>query len=290
MKHVLSTRGINLYAALILCLLLGIPFPGLFAQEPLTLQVYPYEPSTKIMQDFTPLADYLKEALTQNITIRISKDHKEHVSEIGNDRVDIAYLGPATYVEVVEKFGKKPIIARVEMNGSPMLQGVIFTSALSPVTSLKDLKGKSFAFGYRNSTMSHIIPLYMLQKDGVYAEDLSHHAFLSDQYNVVLGVLMGDFDAGAVNAGIFSRYRDRGLRALAWTPKVSEHLFVARSSLPEKGLAELRNAFFNVSNNRNGPSIMSSIRKGITAFVPGSDSDYDDLRNVFQQIKKSSIQ
>jgi phosphonate transport system substrate-binding protein len=188
-------------------------------------------------------------------------------------------------VQLVDRFGKKPIIARIEVKGSPLLQGVIFTAASSSAASLKDLKGKRFAFGYRNSTMSHLVPLYMLQQEGIQVNDFAQYKFLDEQYNVALGVLMGDFDAGAVNANVFNKYKERGLKDLAWSPKVSEHLFIASSTLPVDTTSALRKAFLGVGKDKNAQIVMSSIRKEMTAFVTASDEDYDNLRALLQKIK-----
>ncbi len=204
-------------------------FDSRSAGESLTLQIYPYAPADKILKQFTPLKDYLQQKLNRGIIIKISKDHHDHMEIVGKDRTDIAYLGPVSYVQIVEKYGKKPLLARLEIKGSPMLQGVIFTSETSRAQSLKDLKGRRFAFGYANSTMSHLVPLSMLNEAGIQLTDLAHYKFLSDQYNVALGVLMGDFDVGAVNSSVYLKYKKRGLKELARTPEISEHLFVTRA-------------------------------------------------------------
>jgi len=281
-----NRRDIRIYIctlAILFCFLIA-PFISHGAGESLTLQIYPYAPESNILKQFTPLADYLSQELNKKIIIRISKDHVDHMKTVGNDETDIAYLGPASYVKIVAAYGKKPLIARLEINGSPMLKGVIMTSSSSTVRSLKDLRGKRFAFGYPDSTMSHLIPLYMLQREGIQAEDLARYAFLRDQHNVALGVLMGDFDAGAVNAGVFNKYKSRGLRELARTPEVSEHLFVARDSLPDETIYALRTALLKIKDMKKGEALLSSLKKGMTAFVSASDSDYDNLRKLLQKL------
>jgi len=275
-------------AALILCIFLLIPPAILYsAEKHLMLHIYPYEQAEKILKQFTPLAEYLTGSLDRKVEINISKGQTEHLESIGNDASDIAYLGPVSYVQLVDKFGKKPILARLEIRGSPLLRGVIFTASSSSIQSLKELKGKRFAFGYRNSTMSHIVPFSMLLQEGVSLSDLAEYKFLIDQHNVALGVLMGDFDAGAVNAGIFQSYKSRGLKELARTPAVSEHLFIARSTLPENTVNALRDAFFTVKNAGNAQLILSPIKEGMTAFTSAVDSDYDGLREILQRLKES---
>lgn len=220
------------------------------------------------------------------IVCNISKDYREHIELVGKDKVHIAYVGPASYVEITRKYGEKPILARLEINGTPMFQGVFITRKDSSITTLRDLKGKTFAFGDPESTMSHVVPLYMMNKAGISKEDLANHEFLKSHQNVALGVLMGDFDAGAVKEEIFHQYRDRGLRDVAWTPKISEHLFIAQSSLPEETVNKLRTALLNLKNESNAQSIMSSIKENMTALVSARDEDYDNLRLILTSVEK----
>jgi|SRR3990172_9002711 len=259
-------------------------------QEPLTLEIHPYLPATEIAQRFTPLADYLGSKIGRPVVIKIAKDYDEHIDEIGKDKVDIAYMGPASYVKLVEKYGRKPILARQEINGKPTFKGAIIVVKESPIRGLADLKGKRFAFGDPDSTMSHLVPRYMLWKAGVDIKDLRHHVFLSNHHNVVLGVLSGDFDAGAVKDDVFYEYEKRGIRALVWTPAISEHLFVTRSNLPEKTVKQLRAAFYGLKDDREGAAVMTSIHKNMTGMAPARDEDYDNLRGILRSLKRLGVQ
>jgi phosphonate transport system substrate-binding protein len=109
-----------------LVLLLVVAFSGpSFAAEPLKLGVHPYLPATELVERFTPLAEYLEEKTGRPVEVVISKDYAYHIGLIGKDELDIAYMGPASYVKLVEKYGQKPMLARLEVGGLPMFQGVI---------------------------------------------------------------------------------------------------------------------------------------------------------------------
>jgi phosphonate transport system substrate-binding protein len=137
--------------------------------------------------------------------------------------------------------------------------------------------------------MSHIVPFSMLLDEGISLSDLSQYDFLSDQHNVALGVLMGDFDAGAVNLSIFESYKSRGLKELARTPEVSEHLFVARSTLSKNTINALRKALYAIKDTENAQSILSPIKQGMTALAPADDGDYDNLRDLLRKLKERKL-
>lgn len=138
----------------------------------LTLGVHPYKSVSKLQKYYLPLAAYLSEKLNKKVSLNIAKNYGTHIDLIGRDQLDIAYMGPASYVSLVNKHGKKRLLARQVIKGKPTFKGHILARANSKMSKLSDLKGKAFAFGDPNSTMSHLVPRYMIIKHGVTKEVL----------------------------------------------------------------------------------------------------------------------
>lgn len=285
----MSFRRVSIRLSLLLFLSFFCIVSAANAQAPLTLRVHPYLAASELVKRFVPLADYLSREIGRPVVVSISKNYRDHIDQIGRDKADIAYMGPVPYVRMVEKYGKKPLLARLEINGAPTFRGVIITAKNSSVRSLSDLKGKRFAFGDPNSTMSHIVPRFLMLQAGVTVKDLAGHAFLRNHSNVVLGVLIGDFDAGAVKDEVFYEYEQRGLRAVTWTPPISEHLFVTRRTLPSKTIKALRKALYALEHEKEGKAIMSKIEKNMTGMVPARDEDYDNLRVILKELKRIGV-
>ncbi|MGQ9685485.1 MAG: PhnD/SsuA/transferrin family substrate-binding protein, partial [Thiobacillaceae bacterium] len=114
---------------------------------PLILAIHPYLPAPALQRRFGPLANHLGRALGREVSVRVGQDYDQHIAAIGRNKVDIAFLGPASYVMMVERYGRKPILARFQTGGDPHLYGVIAVRRDSPLQRLKDLKGRRFAFG-----------------------------------------------------------------------------------------------------------------------------------------------
>lgn len=247
-------------------------------QEPLVLGVHPYLSHDEIVTRFTPLANYLSRAIGRPVEVRVGRTYNEHINAIGGDAIDIAYMGPAPYVEMVKRYGKKPLLARQVIDGNPYLRGEIVVRQDSPFRTLTDLKGKCFLFGDVNSTMSYILPQRMLEEAGVPLNRLGSYRSLEGHKNVALAVLAGSCDAGAVKSEVFREYEPKGLRALAELPSVADHVFVANARLPSSLLAKLRTLFIKLNELPEGKSIMTGIHPQMTALVPAKDSDYNKLR------------
>jgi len=254
---------------------------------PFVLAVHPYLPSEEIIRRFTPLADYLGQRLGRPVRVRVGRDYEDHLSAIGGDRVDIAYMGPAPYTQLVARYGRRPLLVRIETLGKPYLSGVIFARQDGPVHELKDLAGKRFAFGDPASTMGSQLPQYLLLKSGIGLGQLAHYDHVLSHNNVIMGVLAGDFDAGAVRRDVFDEAAHRGLRVVAELPQVSEHLFVTRSDLPEPDIQVLREALLTLKSSPEGPGVMHAMGAEVTGMVPVADADYDSLRGILRTLSGS---
>lgn len=274
-------RAIAPLQALLLSIVVSSAFAGLAEASdavPLVLGVHPYLPQDEVLSRFTPLADYLTRSLGRKVNVRVGHDYDEHIREIGKDAIDIAYMGPVSYVKMVAEYGKKPLLARQVINNDPYLKGEIVVQRDSPLQSLSGLKGKCFVFGDPNSTMSSVLPRKMLENEGIGIKDLGRATVLEGHVNVALAVLAGDCDAGAVKDEVYQSFAPKGLRTLAKLPEVSDHLFVANSKLSPDLVAQLRNAFMELNRTHDGKAIMTSIHPHMTALVAPKDSDYDNLR------------
>ena len=252
--------------------------------RPLVLGIHPYLPATELTRRFTPLVQEIEVRVKHPVRISIAKDYNEHIRRIGRDDLDMAYMGPVSYVKMVKEFGGKPLLARQELNGRPTFQGCIFIRKDSDIQSLKDLKGKRFAFGRPESTMSYMVPLFMLIKAGVQLNDLQAYSYLGSHNNVALSVLVGDFDAGAVKQAVFDRYEEKGLKLLTRTPAISEHLFVAGNKLDAALVEKIRKVLQGIKGEKKIESILGPLKKGTTGLVPVQDRDYNKLRTILETV------
>jgi phosphonate transport system substrate-binding protein len=275
------------YLSRLLCCIIWFSSP-LYAQdklpESLTLGLLPYLTAGQLTQKYTPLTVYLSKKLHIPVSLEIAKNYDEHIQKVSEDKIDIAFLGGSPYIKIVEKYGKKPLLARYEIHGKPTFHGVIVVAQRSEIKTLQDLIGKKVAFGDANSTLSAQVPTYMLMQAGVPLDKLAEHDHLKNHENVVYGITLGDYSAGALAEEIFTEYQKKGIRVLATSPPISTYVFVANSHLPNSLIEQIRQALLDLKQDPQGQEVLAKIGKEITGFVPVADSDYDNLRDILKSI------
>ena len=193
-------------------------------------------------------------------------------------------MGPAPYVQLTDECGPVPLLAAFESNGSRAFKGIIAVRKESKINNLLELKGKKIAFGPPPSTMSNIVPRFMLLQAGVRVDQLGKVEYMTNHENIALGVLAGGFDAGAMKEDIFRQYEPQGLRALAISDPVPDHLFVARPGLANGTVDTLRHTLLSLHETEEGRQILAAIQSSLTVLVPPVDTDYDGLRVMIKSL------
>ncbi|MFA7382802.1 MAG: phosphate/phosphite/phosphonate ABC transporter substrate-binding protein [Desulfurivibrionaceae bacterium] len=272
-----SAQAARLFLLLLSFLCILPSFQLQAAESPLELWIHPYLPAPELVRRFTPLTHYLEKKTGRKIEIRISMSYEEHRLRIGEDRADLAFVGPFCYIQMTKRYGGKPILAVVEGSGKTLFHGVIAVRQDAPFKTVKDLAGKSFAFGDQESTMGTLVPRIMLQQAGLGIDRLSRYSFLHSHNDVALAVLGGVYDAGGLKEEVFHEYAPRGLRVLAKSPPIPEHLFLAGKKLPAPLVENLRSALLQLKD----PAVLTPIQKTATGMAPATDRDYDPVRQLW---------
>ncbi|MBT2971176.1 MAG: phosphate/phosphite/phosphonate ABC transporter substrate-binding protein [Candidatus Thiodiazotropha sp. (ex Ctena orbiculata)] len=258
--------------------------------ESLVLGIHPYRSHAELRAMFTPLAEYLSLSFGKPVEVRIGESYESHFDAIINDQVDLAFIGPALFVQLSDKYGVPNLLARLEIDGIPTFTGKIFTKEGSSIRTLEDLKGSHFAFGSKSSTMSHLVPRQLLFEAGIDVDDFASHRYFHSHDNVALAVLAGDADAGAVKEAVFRKYQHRGLVAVATTPDISEHLFIAPSGIDHDRVELLRRHLLHLTaGNPETGQVLRPIKKTATALVSVEASDYKKLRDIFTALRARGV-
>lgn len=183
-------------------------------------------------RSYQPLMDYLTEHTPYRFELKLSRDYTEAVELLRQDVTPIASLGDVTFAEACTQFGARPVLKPLNSRGRADYHSIIIVREDSPIKTLADLKGKTFAFGNLHSTSGNLIPRHFLFRNGITLFDLKSYANLDSHDAVAKAVLKGKVEAGAVKDVIAWRYKEHGLRLLAVSDPIPSVPIVVRGDAP----------------------------------------------------------
>lgn len=273
-----------LAAALVLAAITGFAPGPAEAKVVLTFGTYaPDKPSAVVAQlrpTLNAIAREASEILGEQVEIKMQlvKGYEAGVALIVDGEADFTRLGPASYVFAKEENPGLSVLAMESKNGAKSFNGVIAVHRDSDLEDVEQLRGHSFAFGSKRSTLGRYFSQLTLMRAGLYARDLERYEYLGRHDKVGRAVGSGLFDAGALEETTFEKLVKKGvpIRALKTFPN-STRPWVARAGLDPRIRDALRQALLNVDDR----AALQALR--FDGFFEGSDSDYEPTRDAIRQ-------
>src|SRR5580700_125236 len=225
----LRTRTIGALAAI--CILAGSSLRG--ADRPIILGIV-IDGSNK--EDRAPLKAYLTQAMGQSVNIEAPGSFKETVGRLADDSYDFACLGALVYIRAHAKYGVIPLVQRVT---DVQYHTVFITGTGSSIYSLRDLRGKQFAFGDIDSTSAHLLPYHELRQAGINPETDLKYRYTGSHLATAALVANGAVDAGAIDKTFFDFLISGGkldstkVRVFYTSEPYLDYVWVARKDVPK---------------------------------------------------------
>ena len=126
----------------------------------------PGESAPTVMRLNEPLRAYLEKRLGLPVELVVGANYAATGEALRFGRLDIAYLGPVTYILRSRRAKLRAVRAAFACRGRPDLPGVVIVPADSPAKTLADLKGGDVAFGDPASTSGTWVPRWQLLEAG----------------------------------------------------------------------------------------------------------------------------
>ncbi|NIF28685.1 putative selenate ABC transporter substrate-binding protein [Pantoea sp. Tr-811] len=221
------------------------------AAETLRVSAIPDEAPTELLRKFEPLGKYLSQKLGMEVKFVPVADYPAVVEALASNRLDLAWLGGFTFVQVHLKDPSATALVQREQDAQFTSK---FITANPEVKSLADLKGKSFAFGSISSTSGSLMPRYfMLKEDNIKPESyFSRVAYSGAHDATVAWVQAGKVDGGVLNASVWQKLVDAGkvdtskVKVFATTPAYYDYNWTVRGSMEPALKARIKQAFLDL--------------------------------------------
>jgi phosphonate transport system substrate-binding protein len=217
----------------------------------------------------------------------VGSDYNATIEALRAGHVDVALLGPfsyvlATTVAPVEAFAVTVIAKTMQ----PSYRSIIIARKETPIGSLQEVKGRTFAFVDPGSTSGYMVPAAAFVLAGITPEKEFAKVMYSGGHDAtIVAVAEGKVDAGSVADRIYERGCAKGLAdcnklKVVWqSDPIPNDPVLYRRNLSEDLKKKVRDAFYGVRNLPFGE--MGTVAR----FDPATDKDYDSVRKVATALK-----
>lgn len=277
---------------LITALVALVLLPG-YAPKRFRMGFTPVESGAAMQQITAPVVTALSKAIGLPVDTFIAADYAGTVEAMRSKKIDAAMLSPTAMVLAHRKANATPLL-KTRYKGKTSYFAVIFTKADSPIKTLKDLKGHSFAFVDPGSTSGFVIPQLMMKGAGVKPErDITHVINAGTHDAVLMAVLNGQADAGATfqkEKGVWplaesfknAKELDK-LRVVAWSSPIPDQGIAVAEGLDPVLSAKLASFFIGLSSTPVGRKMIGKFYQ-VDAFVPAKVEDWKPVEDAFLAI------
>ncbi|WP_068505210.1 phosphonate ABC transporter substrate-binding protein [Paenibacillus kribbensis] len=253
-----------------------------YTPDKLKIGVIPSEDSENVESKMEPLKKYLSKKLGMEVDIFVANDYTAVVEAMRSKQIDVAHLGPFSYLLATEKANAEAIVSKVDADtGLPTYKSVILTRKDSGIKTISDLKGKTFAFIDPASTSGNLVPRNELLKNGVDPDkDFSTSLYAGGGDASALAVQNKKVDAGATSDTVYKAMVAKNLlpdvSILHESAPIPTSPVAVRKDL-DSGLKEkIKQAYLDM--DKESPESLKAL--GLDKYGEITDSAYDNLREI----------
>ena len=256
--------------------------PTAQAQDALTVGLIPSEDSQAMIKSSQLVLDQLQERLGMPVKPFVATDYNGVIEALRAGKLDVAYLGPFSYVLANKVAGADAFaVAVTKKTGTSAYHSLIIARKDSGIRSLDDLKGHTFAFVDPSSASGHLFPKAGLEQSGHDPKTLFSRVIFSGSHDAsILAVENRKVDAAAVAdrilAGAISagQVQQDDLQVVWKSDDIPESPMVWRKNLDPELQKKLVAAFASIKDVPWGDQGM------LNGFQPTNDAAYNVVRDT----------
>ena len=260
-------------------------------QPMLRVGAIPAESVEKTRDDLQSLMEHLEKETGFKVELLVTTDYRSVIDKMVQNEVDIAMLGPFSYVLANEKANAQAFASTEKSGIGKKYYSVVIVHPESGIENISQLQGRRLAFTDRNSTSGYLIPKTILLKNGIDPDvDLESVEFLDHHDAAILAVKKQMVDAAAVSSTILQNMREKGIvgdkdyRIIYTSGAIpgSGIVWAYRKGLSQETVAKIKNAVFEANRTEGALGIFGT---EIGEFFPVDDQEFDAIRDAYHMLE-----
>ena len=268
--------------------------------NPVRFAVEPYDTGSALESAYKSLASDLGQKLGCPVQLIISNSYAAEISAMAGGNLEMGEFGPLGYVLAHTIADAQPVAAFGDTNGKPdIYYAGLWVKKSSPITSLKQLGGKTVGLSGATSTSGGLYPLSALINAGfkctaatLSCQGVTIHV-TGGHPESVLALTHGTVDAAEVNSQEQSsatkahEFNAADYREI-WksTPIINDPITVY-GKLPAAFQAKLKSALLSLSAAQTAAVDTELGTSSNGPLVPASDGLYNQVRAVAMAVHMS---
>lgn len=197
-------------------------------------------------RQYLPFLNYLEESTGYSFRLFFTPKGKTTGELLGAGKLQFAAIGSSGFISAQKKYGIVPLVSGVNRQGIAEYQSVIIAARDSDIRTIKQLKGKNFAFGDFTSTQGHLIPRIILRKNGLTLADLKSYEYTGSHQNCANSVMSGVSDVCGMQDTMAKRLDGQGLiRIIHISDYYPSSGIAASRDVPDEIIEKVKAALLN---------------------------------------------
>lgn len=271
----MDIRLIVLRSVMLALLVFGVSLPATATQRNVyVLAIIPSAPPVTMHTQWTPFVKRLSRETGLDIRLKLYEKMAEFERDIWGGTPDFIFSSPIQLMVAHKSNGYVPLL-----RGSKPIAVGLFVRKDSPIRSIDDLTGKKISF-VGNKNLCSVFVRHLLAE---HRNKLSFtHEYAGSTRNVIINVLLGKSDAGAVFMPELEREsaetRDQ-LRAVLITPEIAPHPLSTHPRVPRPAQEAVKEATLAIAATPDGAELLKTLR--LRSPVPANyEKDYRALEEI----------
>lgn len=260
--------------------------------DSLTFALIPTEETVAELELYKPVTERMAELTGKQIEFFMPTSYASVVEGLLGDFVDVAVLGPYSYViahskdpkiEVFATYAKRP--GHLQEQG-PGYRAALITLKSSKFDSIDSLKGSVLGLTDPGSTSGNLLPRVVFTKE--VNDDLDNFfgkvAYTGSHELSTVAVKQGKVDAAFVATHRFDNVVNKGEASLddfniLWqSAPIPQDPFVYRNTLCDDLKSAIRDTFLSLKDQPNAKAFLDNVKSN--TFVEMTSADYDIIRDL----------
>ena len=256
-------------------------------------------------EEFAEYRGMIQDEMSKAVGIKIVEvnvaDYNAVVEAMRTGRADIVMFGPVSYVQAAERSGAEAMVIAAPFGDRNQTgyDSKIIVKADSPIRTLADLRGKTFAFVDPASTSGNYVPTLELMNafPGLTYEDLhtngrffSSVMFSGRHQNGLMSVINCDIDAAPIASDTLSyeimagRVNESDFRVIHESPRIPTSPMAIRKDIPEDIKAKVKQFLLSYKEPSYFQFMLGFAPETRAEFIEADDKDYDYVRDLMARV------